>query len=90
MKVKVTAEATRVSDSAEQPLPGERHDRDRHQGLDCDEEEEERNPDEGKSRSAPLLLRLNPADAQLPVQLISQHDHPAECAGYKRKTKTRP
>ncbi|KAI4557521.1 hypothetical protein MJT46_014200 [Ovis ammon polii x Ovis aries] len=51
MKVKVTAEATRVSDLQSSLFQESDTTEIAHQGLDCDEEEEERNPDEELARS---------------------------------------
>ncbi|KAI4536424.1 hypothetical protein MG293_013816 [Ovis ammon polii] len=63
MKVKVTAEATRVSDLQSSLFQESDTTEIAHQGLDCDEEEEERNPDachisellcQGQDRQTPL------------------------------------
>ncbi|OWK14854.1 HORMAD2, partial [Cervus elaphus hippelaphus] len=72
MKVKVTTEAARASDLENNPFQESDTTEIAHQGLDCDEEEEECNSDVRQSHSAPLLLRLNPADV---FQLPSQYNH---------------
>ena len=90
MKVKVTTEAARVSDLENNPFQESDTTEIAHQGLDCDEEEEECNSDVRQSRSAPLLLWLDPAGAfQLPHS-SSQCNRPVECAGYKNESKTSP
>ncbi|KAG5198861.1 hypothetical protein JEQ12_007457 [Ovis aries] len=91
MKVKVTAEATRVSDLQSSLFQESDTTEIAHQGLDCDEEEEERNPDVRQSRSAPLLLRLNPADAlQLPHSSYHSMTIQRSVLGIKRETKLDP
>ncbi|KAB0356177.1 hypothetical protein FD754_000333, partial [Muntiacus muntjak] len=60
MKVKVTTEAARASDLENNPFQESDTTEIAHQGLDCDEEEEECNSDVRQNHSAPLLLRLNP------------------------------
>lgn len=62
MKVKVTTEATRVSDLESSLFQESGTTEIAHQGLDCDEEEEECNTEVRQSRSAPLLLWLDPAE----------------------------
>ena len=62
MKVKVTTEATRVSDLESSLFQESGTMEIAHQGLDCDEEEEECNTEVRQSRSAPLLLWLDPAE----------------------------
>ena len=62
MKVKVTTEATRVSNLESSLFQESGTTEIAHQGLDCDEEEEECNTEVRQSHSAPLLLRLDPAE----------------------------
>ncbi|XP_024422373.1 HORMA domain-containing protein 2 isoform X2 [Desmodus rotundus] len=59
LKIKVTTEATRVSDLENNLFQEESTTEIAHQGLDCDEEEEECNNHVRQSFSEPLLLQWN-------------------------------
>lgn len=62
MKVKVTTEATRVSDLENSLFQETNTTEIAHQGLDCDEEEEECNNHVRQSSSDALLLWLKTVD----------------------------
>lgn len=60
MKVKVTTEAARASDLENNPFQESDTTEIAHQGLDCDEEEEECNSDVRQSHSAPPPASVKP------------------------------
>lgn len=62
MKVKVTTEVTRVSDLENNLFQENSTTEIAHQGLDCDEEEEECNSQVRQNLSDPPLLPLNTVD----------------------------
>lgn len=93
MKLKVTTEATRVSDLEDRVFQESSTTEIAHQGLDCDEEEEEEecNNHVRQSCSDPPLLQLNPVDI---FQFIhrSYHSNRIQWSvpGVKTETKLAP
>lgn len=72
MKVKVTTEATRMLDADNSPAPETGTTEIAHQGLDCDEEEEDSSNQVRPAFSDPSLLPSNTVDISVCIQVMSQ------------------
>lgn len=85
MKVKVTTEATRVSDLENNLFQENNTTEIAHQGLDCDEEEEEYNNHVRQNFSHPSLFQLNTVDILQFLHRSYHSNSPMECARYNLK-----
>ncbi|VTJ75532.1 Hypothetical predicted protein [Marmota monax] len=84
MKVKVTTEAARVSDLENNLFQENNTTEIAHQGLDCDDEEEEYNNQVRPSFSEPPFLQLNTTDIfHFAYRSYHSNNSPVEHARYK-------